>query len=157
SLFKLFPEVEEATITSIIQHEFRSSDLYKLDPRYLYYNAEWKTLEHSGTAPEHPNDLSLKECKALSSIIVPLSTYFSILITHNQPTGKSALLAVQLFRYIVHLARIASEYEWHAVVSYHMAFFTRRRREMIHGDYGGWGRVDLELLGEYLFPNRKAK
>ncbi|KAJ3711116.1 hypothetical protein DFJ43DRAFT_1169110 [Lentinula guzmanii] len=34
SLLCLFPEVEAATITSIINHEFRASDLYKLDSRY---------------------------------------------------------------------------------------------------------------------------
>ncbi len=157
SLFTLFPEVEVATITSIIQHDLRCSDLYKLDPRYCN-KAERKTLELNSTTLELSNDdSSLKKYKTLSSIVVPLTTYFSILMAHYQPMAKSALLGIQLFRYTAHLTKITSEYEWHAVVAYHMAFFTRRRREMIDGDYGGWGRIDLELRGEHLFPNRKIK
>ncbi|PBK81256.1 hypothetical protein ARMGADRAFT_881894, partial [Armillaria gallica] len=155
SIFSLFPEVEVATITSVIQHELRASDIYKLDPRHRD-KAERKTLELNGTKLELSNDdTALKEYKTLNSIIDPLSTYFSILIMHAQPSGKSALLAVQLFRYTAHLSRIASEYEWHVVVSYHMAFFTKRRREMMDGNYAGWGKIDLELRGEHLFPYRK--
>lgn len=156
-LFTVFPEVEATTITSVIQHELRCSDLYKLDPRYRD-KAEWMTLELDDTTHElSDDDASFKEYKRLSSIIVPLSTYFSILVAHCQPTTTSALLAIQLFRYIAHLTKIASEYEWHAVVSYHIAFLARRQREMIDGDYGGWGHIDLELRGEHLFPNRKAE
>ncbi len=34
SVFYLFPKVEAATITSIMQHELQGANLYKLDPRY---------------------------------------------------------------------------------------------------------------------------
>ncbi|KAK0438686.1 uncharacterized protein EV420DRAFT_1279926 [Desarmillaria tabescens] len=157
SIFSLFPKVEVTTITSIIQHELRASDIYKLNTWHCD-KPERKTLKLNGTKLELSNDdTALKEYKTLNSILDPLSTYFSILIMHTQPSGKSALLAVQLFRYNAHLSRIASEYKWHAVVSYHMAFFTKRRREMIDGENGGWGRIDLELCGEHLFPHWKIK
>ncbi|KAK0213323.1 hypothetical protein DFS33DRAFT_1377805 [Desarmillaria ectypa] len=67
------------------------------------------------------------------------------------PTSNSELFLGPL------MSNPAAEYEWHAVVSYHMAFFTKRRREMIDREYGGWGRIDLELRGEHLFPYRKVK
>ncbi|PBK85579.1 hypothetical protein ARMGADRAFT_1087446 [Armillaria gallica] len=82
SLFSLFPKVEVATITSIIQHDLCASDIYKLDT--LHHNkAERKTLELNDTKLELSNDNAvLKEYKTLNSIIDPLSTYFSILIMH---------------------------------------------------------------------------
>ncbi|KAK0241963.1 hypothetical protein EDD85DRAFT_949032 [Armillaria nabsnona] len=111
SIFSLFLEVEVATITSVIQHELRASNIYKLDPRHRD-KAEKKTLELNSTKLELSNDdAALKEYKTLNSIIDPLSMYFSILIMHAQPSGKSALLAVQLFCYMAHLSRIMSEYE----------------------------------------------
>lgn len=125
SLFTLFPEVKVATITSIIQHNLHCSNLYKLDPRYCN-KAERKTLELNGTTLELSNDnSSSKEYKTLSFIVVPLTTHFSILMVHYQPMAKSALLGVQFFCYTAHLTKITSEYEWHVVVAYHMAFFTR--------------------------------
>ncbi|KAG7449842.1 uncharacterized protein BT62DRAFT_928592 [Guyanagaster necrorhizus] len=141
----------------VIQHDLRASDVYKLDLRHRG-KTERKTLEFNGTKLELFNDdAALKEYKTLNSIIDPLSTYFSILIMHAQPSGKSALLGIQVFCFTAHLSRIASEYEWHAVVSYHMAFFTKRCREVMDGDYAGWGKIDLEFRGEHLFPYRKAK
>ncbi|PBK93499.1 hypothetical protein ARMGADRAFT_872169, partial [Armillaria gallica] len=155
SLFSLFPKVEAATITSIIQHDLRTLDIYKLDT-WHHNKAEQKTLELNGTKLELSNDDAvLKEYKTLNSIINPLFTYFSILIMHAQASGKSALLAIQVLHYNAHLSRIASEYEWHAMVAYHMAFFTKCCREMINGEYGSWGRIDLELHSEHLYPHRK--
>ncbi|PBK67763.1 hypothetical protein ARMSODRAFT_863996, partial [Armillaria solidipes] len=146
-LLRLFPQVKEATITSVIQHELPPSDLYKLDPRYLD-EGETKTVElDDGITYEFPNvNSSLKEYKTLSSIIVPLSTYFSILIAHLQFAGNAALLAVQMFSYTADLARMANKHGWHLVVAFHMAFFARRQREMIGGDYGGWGRFVVEFM-----------
>ncbi|KAK0444004.1 hypothetical protein EV421DRAFT_2018748 [Armillaria borealis] len=96
-LLKHFPGVREAMITSVIQHEFPPSDLYKFDSRYQD-EGEKNTLKlPSGITYEVPNiNSSLKEYKTLSSIIGPLSTYFSILIAHYQFAGNAALLAVQL-------------------------------------------------------------
>ncbi len=71
--------------------------------------------------------------------------------------GKISPAWVQFFCYTAHLTNITSEYEWHVVVAYHMAFFTRWWHEMINGDYRGWGCIDLELRGEHLFSNRKIK
>lgn len=133
SLLSTFPEVEAAVITSIIQHEFWGSDLYKLDSRYRD-KTERQALTLNGTTLElTSNDSALKDYKSLNSIAIPLDTYFSILIMHTQHTGHSASIAVNFFHYNAHLIKIASEYEWPAVVAYHMAFFAKQRLEMADG------------------------
>ncbi|PBK80772.1 hypothetical protein ARMGADRAFT_864699, partial [Armillaria gallica] len=155
SIFSLFPKVEAATITSIMQHKLRGANLYKLDPRYRD-KANRKTLELNSTKLElSNNNAAMKEYKTLNSILDPLSMYFSILIMYAQPSGKAALLAVELFWYNAHLSRTAAEYEWPTVVAHHMAFFAKQRHEMIDGDYSGWGCIDLELQDEDLYPHRK--
>ncbi len=94
-----------------MQHELQGANLYKLDPRYRD-KAKWKTLKLNGTKLELSNDdAAMKEYKTLNSILDPLSTYFSILIMHAQPSGKAALLAVELFWYNSHLSRTAAEYK----------------------------------------------
>ncbi|KAJ3978889.1 hypothetical protein F5890DRAFT_1377207, partial [Lentinula detonsa] len=151
SLLSLFPEVEAATITSIINHEFRASDLYKLDSRYRD-KTERQILSLKGETLElTTNNAAYREYKSLNAIAVPLSTYFSILLTHAEAAGKVSLIASDFFKYNAHLIKITSEYEWSAVVGYHMAFFNKRRREMQNGDYSGWGKVDMELRGEHLY------
>jgi hypothetical protein len=103
------------------------------------------------------NDTALKEYKSLNSILVPLSTYLSILTMHAQASEKAATISFNTLCYIAHLVKIASKYEWTAVVAYHMAFFAKRKHEMSEADYRGWRRIDLELQGEHLYPNRKLK
>ncbi|KAJ3779732.1 hypothetical protein GGU10DRAFT_337764 [Lentinula aff. detonsa] len=136
SLLSLFPEVEAASITAIITHNFRASDLYKLDSRYRD-KTERQILSLKGETLElTTNDSAYRDYKSLNAIAIPLSTYFSILVSHAETSGK-----------------IASEYEWSAVIAYHMAFFNKRRREMQEGDYSGWGKVDMELRsGHRLCP-----
>ncbi|PBL04281.1 hypothetical protein ARMGADRAFT_1096509 [Armillaria gallica] len=131
-------------IRSVIQHELPSL----ISTRYQD-EGEKKTMEFDGEITyEVPNiNSSLKEYKTLSSIIVPLSTYFSILIAHyNQFAGNATSLAIQMFSYTADLASMANEHRWHLVVAFHMAFFARRQREMIGGDYGGWGCFIVEFM-----------
>ncbi|THU89500.1 hypothetical protein K435DRAFT_556885, partial [Dendrothele bispora CBS 962.96] len=150
SLLSSFPEIEAATITSIINHEFQASDLYKLDSRWRD-KTERQVISLTGNTLELTNgDTASKEYKSLNSVAVPLSTYFSILMSHASAAGNVAKMGIGFFKYNAHLVQIASEYEWPSVRAYHMAFFNKRRREMQEGDYGGWGRINLELRGEHL-------
>ncbi|KAJ3991045.1 hypothetical protein F5050DRAFT_1534658, partial [Lentinula boryana] len=150
SLLCLFPEVEVATITSIINHKFRASDLYKLDSRYRD-KTERQVLSLKGEILElTTNDSAYCEYKSLNVIALPLSTYFSILMTHAEAAGRVSTIGTDFFKYNAHLIKVTSEYDWSAVVGYHMAFFNKRRCEMQSGDYSGWGKVDMELRGEYL-------
>ncbi|KAL0567969.1 hypothetical protein V5O48_014026, partial [Marasmius crinis-equi] len=146
SLLSSFPEVEAATIASIINHEFEAHDLYKLDSKSRDKTEDQILSLRGGSL----TNSAFKKYKSLSSVAVPLSTYFSIILAHAKPTGRVSKMAIDFFRYNSHLIRIAGEYEWTAVVAYHMAFFNKRRQEMQLGDYSGWGRIDVELQGEHL-------
>ncbi|KAJ7847207.1 hypothetical protein B0H13DRAFT_1646174, partial [Mycena leptocephala] len=42
------------------------------------------------------------------------------------------------FSYLTHIETLATEYEWAAVLEYHMLFFNRRRTEMQAGLYTAW-------------------
>ncbi|GLB36092.1 hypothetical protein LshimejAT787_0303800 [Lyophyllum shimeji] len=152
TLLSLFPEVEAATITSIIQHEFRGSDLYKLDSRYRDKTERQVLSLHGGTLELTSDDKALKEYKTPNSILVPLHTYFNILVQHAHHSRRSADVSFGFFRYCTHLTQVASEYEWHAVVPYHMAFFAKRRREMIDGDYSGFSEAFCFEEGQSLQP-----
>jgi len=96
SLLSLFPEVEAATITSIIQHEFCGSDLYKLDSRYQDKTERQMLALNSTTLELTTNDTALKEYKSLNSILVHLSTYFSILIMHAQASENLATISFNI-------------------------------------------------------------
>ncbi|KAJ3793251.1 hypothetical protein GGU11DRAFT_692146 [Lentinula aff. detonsa] len=151
SLLSLFPEVEAASITAIITHDFRASDLYKLDSRYRD-KTERQILSLKGETLElTTNDSAYRDYKSLNAIAISLSTYFSILVSHAETSGKVSRICMDFFKYNAHLIKIASEYEWSAVIAYHMAFFNKRRREMQEGDYSGWGKVDMELRSEHLY------
>jgi hypothetical protein len=138
----------------VIQHELKAWDLSKLDSRYRN-KEDRQTLSLGGVQLSY-TDAAPRDYKSLNAIVVPLSEYFAILYMYAQPTGQSDWVARQFWRYNVHLSKIAAEYEFAAVVEYHMEFFQRRRGEMQrHGDYSGWGRPDVELMSTRLYDRRK--
>ncbi|ETW80873.1 hypothetical protein HETIRDRAFT_319169 [Heterobasidion irregulare TC 32-1] len=157
SLLSQFPLVEAAVITAIVTHEFRSSDLYKLDPQYRD-KADRRILALNGDTLElQTGDSSAKEYRSLNSVIIPLSTYFSILGSAIAPMTPSIGLVISGFwAYTASLMQFASEYNWAAVHAYHADFFTARRREMQTGDYSKWGRIDLDIQTRRLFGHNKA-
>ncbi|KAL0572164.1 hypothetical protein V5O48_009799 [Marasmius crinis-equi] len=127
SLLSYFPEVEPATITSIINHEFRANDLYKLDSQYKD-KTERQVLSLKGkTLKLTTNNSTFKDYKSLNAIATPLMVYFSIILMHAGATGQVTVMALDFFHYTAHLTKIASEYEWTAMVAYHMAFFNKCR------------------------------
>ncbi|KZP14064.1 hypothetical protein FIBSPDRAFT_708092, partial [Athelia psychrophila] len=146
SLVSKFPEVEAATISAVILHDLRANELYKLDSRYRD-KSEKQILSFNGTSLEVASgDPATKEYKTLNSIIVPLSVYFAILLAHAGNSVSAQLastLGMHFFWYNAHLAKIASEYEWPAVLAYHMAYFNKRRREMADGIYDGWSSHNM--------------
>lgn len=151
SIRSLFPDVEAATITAIITHEFRANELFKLDSRYRDKEA---TYAFNGSTNEfESSNRAAKDYKVLNSILFPLHTYFAILTAHisNQRT-----IPLVFFQYLTHLGKLASEYEWPAVLEYHMIFFNRRRTEMIDGNYSAWAVADTPLMSEYVFSHKKV-
>ncbi|KAJ7206677.1 hypothetical protein B0H12DRAFT_1195782 [Mycena haematopus] len=148
SLDALFPDVKPACITAVITHDLEASELYKLDRRIRDSQPTW-SLSAEGSIDL--NTSKHKAYKNLNSILVPMTTYFAILTAHLPARAPP----VYFYRYISHLAMLAPEYEWAAVLEYHIIFFNRRRSEMSRGSYEGWATADIELLSSFVYPHRK--
>ncbi|ETW82164.1 hypothetical protein HETIRDRAFT_427287 [Heterobasidion irregulare TC 32-1] len=145
SLLSQFHLVELAVIKAIVNHNFRAADLYKLDP------------QHRGRGGWRAHDRDAMELGSLSSVIIPLGTYFSILGFAIAPANPSIGPIVSGFwAYIASLMQFASQYEWAAIHLYHVDFFTTRRREMQFGDYSQWGRIDVDILSRRLLGHNKV-
>ena len=158
SLLSRFPMVEAAVITAIITHEFRATDLYKLDPQYRN-RSERRVLALNGDTLElHSGDTTAKEYRSLTSIIVPLTVYFSILGAAIAPHSAQDLgfIHSNFMAYIGSLHQFAAEYSWTAVSAYHVDFFTARRREMQSGDYSRWGYTDVNIQSNCLLGRIKG-
>ncbi|KAJ7641623.1 hypothetical protein FB45DRAFT_1125566 [Roridomyces roridus] len=113
SLQSLFPDVKPACITSVITHDLEAADLYKLDVRVR--DSE-PTYSLTATGTFEMNMTRHKAYKNLNSVLLPLNTFFAILTAHL-PTRSAA--TVYFYRYANHLATLAAEYEWPAVLEYH--------------------------------------
>ena len=158
SLLSRFPMVEAAVITAIITHEFRATDLYKLDPQYCN-RSERCILALNGDMLElQSGDTTAKEYRSLTSIIIPLTVYFSILGAAIAPhtTQDLGLIHANFMAYIGSLHQFAAEYNWAAVSAYHVDFFTARRREMQYGDYSHWGYTDVNIQSNCLLGRIKG-
>lgn len=156
SLLLTFPEVEETVIISVITHTLKGSDLYKLDSKYRD-KADRGMLDFENGNIRMRTDTTTKDYPTPASIEIPLMVYFRIIIAHSAATGQSVQVALATLSYVESFLRLRADYEWSAVLAYHMAFFARRRREMGQGDYNGWKRIDIELQSEYLLGYRKTR
>ncbi|KAI0796650.1 hypothetical protein C8Q75DRAFT_204742 [Abortiporus biennis] len=151
----IFTQIDEETMTAILNHELPAAELYKLDTRRLT-ESHWHLIDMEDSKVSFRTVPSAREIyKSLDSLLVPLNTYFSILSVHGLANGRPITLPYYFFRYSSHLVKIASQYEWSAVLLYHFAFFARRCSEMLNGDYAGWANVDVDLVEELLFQHRK--
>ncbi|CAL1700629.1 unnamed protein product [Somion occarium] len=131
---KLFPHIDEETMTAILNHDFPAAELYKLDTRRIQ-ESSWHIVDLNDSLVSFRSVPSAREIyQNLDALMIPLNTYFSILS---------------------HLIKIAAQYEWSAVLLYHFAFFARRCNEMLHGDYSGWAKIDVDLMEEILVQHRK--
>ncbi|KAJ7094101.1 hypothetical protein C8R44DRAFT_546441, partial [Mycena epipterygia] len=151
TLRSLFPDIESACITAVITHELKASDVYKLDPRLKDSESSF-VLTGAGL---QLNDSKHKNYKNLNSIVFPLHTYFAILLEYVPATSSHGLASYFLW-YLTHIETLATEYEWAAVLEYHILFFNRRRNEMLTGHYTAWSSPDLTLLSTHVYPHRKS-
>ena len=117
-----FPSVPKECITSVITHDFKAGDLYK-----LCLSADPKQTEQPVKAEPY---------KTPSAVLVPLQVYFAILSSFV----SSSNVPLQFFWYLDHLQYLVDEYEWDGVLAYHTFFFDERVREMKYGKcYANWG------------------
>lgn len=151
----LFQHVDGEILNAILNHDLPAAQLYKLDTRRIS-EAEWHIVDlEDSTVSFRSVPSALEIYKTFDSLLVPLNIYFSILCVHGLSNGQPATLPCHFFRYSNHLVKIAAQYEWHAVLLYHFAFFARRCSEMLQGNYAGWDKIDVDLMEELLVQHRK--
>ena len=158
-LLYLFPHVEDDIMSSILNHTLPGGDLYKLDSRRIL-EAQWDLIDASLDDSSSPQALraaphAVDVYPSLDSLLVPLNAYFSVLTLHGLARGQPTMLPYYFFRYSSHLVKIATQYEWSAVLRYHLAFYARRCKEMRVGEYDGWGKVEVDLMEQFLVPHQK--
>lgn len=155
NLSSVFNHVDQDTLNALLRHELPAAELYKLDSRRIQ-EAQWHFVDFEDSKVSFRGVPSAREIyRTLDSLLIPLNTYFSILSIHALNEGHPATVPHYFFRYSSHLVKIASQYEWSAVLLYHFAFFARRCNEMLNGDYAGWAKTEVDLMEELLLPHRK--
>ncbi|KAJ3717332.1 hypothetical protein C8R42DRAFT_553374, partial [Lentinula raphanica] len=123
------------------RHEFRPFSLRKLDSRV---RSKADTSD-GGLEILDKSQGSIKDYPTLDSLLVPLHTYFAILIHYAQFGGKPEVgcaLAIGSHAYMASLTEMAKEFQWSYVLEYHASYMNIRRQEMKQGRYFGWGPVD---------------
>lgn len=143
SLLFLFPEVEQALLLAVIDHQLAAKDLYKLDSQFR---------DKSDGPGDSTNEATTREYKTLNSLLVPLFKYFQILAAH---TGQIEHV-LKFFTYSEHLLRFHADYEWPAILAYHSAYFNKRRRDMSQQNFRSWGSNDTDLFFEHLIARRRV-
>ena len=160
SLLDLFPNVEASVLLEIASHEFKPSDLYKLDSKYRDKGDRSEFLLGDGQTLKVKAD-GTRDYGSYNALQAPLSLYFSILVSFagcgGGDSAATALIARAGFTYLRNLYKMSQDYEWPAVLSYHMEFHWRRRREMTNGDYSQWGRTDPELQADFLIGRARIR
>ncbi|KAG6894611.1 hypothetical protein C0993_011139 [Termitomyces sp. T159_Od127] len=151
SLPALFPAIETSVLLDIARHEFCPMDLCKLDPALRFRCAEMEQTD-SGSL----RITGTKDYPVLHTLLIPLSTYFSILqafAASSSDAHATFVIGNRAARYISHLASLNQKYEWAAVLQYHIHFYLNRRQEMLTGSYTGWAKPDDLLLTEFCLGN----
>ncbi|KAG8841091.1 hypothetical protein FRB96_008374 [Tulasnella sp. 330] len=155
SLEDSFPEVEAGILASITNHSLQASDLYKLDARY-HDKPDRSALELEGTTLRIKGDVTVKDYLTSTFILQPLAIYFSVLL-QVVPHDKAFLVGIVSMQYMAQLFKLVEEYEWPAILRYHLAFHQGHCREMICGNYSRWATCDTDLIDEHLTGHQKLK
>jgi len=142
SLLDIFLNVEAGVLLEIASHEFKPLDLFKLDLKY------WDKGDHSEFLLGNGQRLRIKanvtcDYGSYNVLQAPLSLYFFILASFagcgDSDSAATSLIARVSFTYLHNLYKISQDYEWAAVLSYHMEFHWRCRHEMMNSDYSQMG------------------
>ncbi|KAL7278212.1 hypothetical protein ACG7TL_008187 [Trametes sanguinea] len=160
SLIKLFPHVEASVLLEIARHEFKPSDLSKLDSKYRDRNARSVLEYDAGVGGFTIREPSAKEYPSLHSVFAPFTTYFHILTMFAASSGSIAAVCQIVsgsFAYIAQLEQFNEDYQWAAVLAYHMDFHYRRRSFMPDGDYSGWDIIDPGLQAKHLLGKERPR
>ncbi|KAJ3822374.1 hypothetical protein F5880DRAFT_1484254 [Lentinula raphanica] len=144
SLYALFPNIEERHILDITRHDFRPYSLHKLDRRV---RSKVDTSK-GGLDALALSEGSVRDYPSLDSVVVPLLTYFNILIAYARMGGNpdaGCVLSMGANTYVASLTEMAKKFQWAAVFDYHVEYMNLRRYEMKDSNYLGWGPIDGPL------------
>ncbi|KAF9254392.1 hypothetical protein L218DRAFT_811052, partial [Marasmius fiardii PR-910] len=144
-----FPFMEASTLLEIARHELRPMDLQKLDSK-LRTKAD---DTEGGLKAFNTRASTNKDYPSLAALVWPLSLYFRILIQFaisGRKLDVVAALTDSLFKYMDHLFDLNGQYEWSAVLQYHMDYHALRCWEMVASNYEGWGDLDIKLMALHL-------
>ena len=148
SLLDLFPNVKASVLLEIVSHKFKPSELYKLDSKYQDKCDSSEFVLGDGQTLKVKADGTC-DYGSYNVLHALLSLYFSILVSFTGCDGgdaaTTALIARAGFTYLHTLYKMSQDYEWPAVLSYHMEFHWHHRCEMTNSDYSQWGCTDPEL------------
>ena len=153
SLLDLFPNVEASVLLEIASHESKPSDLYKLDSKY------WDKGDRSEFLLGDGQTLKIKangtcDYGTYNALQAPLPLYVSILASFvgcgGGDSAATALIAHASFMCLRNLYKMSQDYEWAAILSYHMEFHWCRHQEMTNGNYSIWGHTNPELQANFL-------
>lgn len=149
SIYDIFPQVEAGIINSVIRHELKPADLWKLDPRlkdkaprghkFSMDDGRISVTEQTATVKDYPTFHSLSR---------PLTIYFQVLILAKP---NIPMIAYHLLEYLQTLSGYATQFQWHAVMDYHHAFHMERRRDMVNDEYAGWSVPNGNLAAVHMW------
>lgn len=120
-------------LLDISRHDFEPSDLYKLDSKYRD-KASRSVLDFNGRTFSL-RDPSAKEYPSFHALFAPLMTYFNILAAFAATSGNSAAVYQASSGgslYMTQLEQFTDDYQWSAVLAYHMEFHHKRRMWPYH-------------------------
>ncbi|KAJ3827123.1 hypothetical protein F5880DRAFT_1465058, partial [Lentinula raphanica] len=144
----LFPNIEERHVLDITRHEFRPYSLHELDHRNRSRASDTINLVGGQVDTRAQREGTVRDYPTLDTVIVPLLTYFNILIAYARLGGNpdaGCNLAMGVMSYVTSLMEMAERYQWAAVFDYHVEYMNLRRYEMKEGNYLGWGSVEGPL------------
>ncbi|KAJ4469693.1 hypothetical protein C8J55DRAFT_411076, partial [Lentinula edodes] len=124
--------IEEEHILDITHHNFLPLDLRKLV-------GSARTVDGCFGRSHH------EDYPTLDSLLVPLHTYFTVVIDYLRIDGRpeiGCVLASGSHRYMSFLTTMAKSVQWSTVLDYHVAYMDVRRQEMKRNEYLGWGTID---------------
>lgn len=158
SLLDLFPSVKAGVLLDIARHDFEPSDLYKLDSKYRD-KAERSVLDLSGSTLT-VRSTTTKDYPSFHSLFLPLTVYFRILTAFAASSSNGSFtyqVSTGAMEYLSQLEVFHEDYQWSAVLSYHMEFHHHRLREMARGEYAGWSTIDATLQVKHLVGRERTR
>lgn len=155
-ILEYFPKVETNHIHSIVRHESRPLDLHKLNPRLKHVKREITVTILDGCITISLEDSSsLMDYPTSHSLILPLLTYVGILTAAASGPEQALTISLAFNRYLAILTRFTAEFQWSAVLAYHMEFHMHHRIDMREGFYGQdrSGTVLPSSFRPFSYPN----